>query len=123
MRNYTLSVDVDGSGDGTKRQGVPFGILRSVQIKYDGQPAGCDVVLSCVLDGVTKTILTRINTNTDFPIQSVFEPGKDNVGDDVGAGKNAELVLPIVTSMLRVVVDEGSEKIAGVKVSCVIDSF
>lgn len=124
MRVYTLKMETTGApgaATGSDRRGVPYGILRAVQVLYNGQPATTDVTLTCVLDGVTKTILTLTNKNTNFPLQSVYEAGKDNLGVSVVAGKNAELVLPLVGGELVGEVADGDANTDGVKILCLVD--
>ena len=105
MKTYRLPVVLTGgagAASGNFRKSVPHGVIRAIQVNYDGQPGTCDVTLTCVFAGITKTILTLTNSNTDFPLAKVFEAGKDNVGADVAAGKVGELVEPEVAGELIV---------------------
>lgn len=112
VKQFRVDVNTDGSGDGSGRIGVPFGRLVGVQVNYGGTvPATCDVTLAAVADGVTKTLLTLTDRNTDLALATVHEAGLDNVGAAVAAGKNAELVVPVVGGNLTVTVAQGGATI------------
>ena len=124
MKTYRLPVvmtGADGAASGDFRKSVAHGVIRAIQVDYNDQPATCDVVLTCVFAGVTKTVLTLTDANTDFPLAKVFEAGKDNLGSDVAAGKVGELVEPEVAGELVATVAQGDAGAPGVVVTALVD--
>lgn len=99
-----------GVSAGTGRAGIPGGMARllGVQVDYNAAaPATSDLVLTAVIGGVTKTVLTLTNVNTDFPMQQVMELAVDELGaqiDDAAGPPEIEAhwVHPIVQGDLIV---------------------
>lgn len=112
IRSYRVNVSTDGAGDGSGRVGIPHGRLVGIQINFSGSAAvGSDTTLASVLDGVTKTLLTLTDVNTDVPLAALTEALKDNVGADVVNTENPNLGLPMVGGNLTVTVAQGGATI------------
>jgi len=123
-RAYSVEVTTTGGAGvaaGAGSVGIPHGKLVGVQVDYKGMPATTDVTLKCKTGGVEKTLLTLTDKNTDIPLQTIHEAGLDSLGVAVAAGKNAELVDPVVGGQLTVDVAQADAGAPAVVVSFVLE--
>ena len=113
-----------GVAVGSAESGVPGGIARllSYSIKYTSQPVTTDVTLTAEeTSGVTKTLATISNANTDLAQRQPLEAAVDNLGVDVANTENPNLVSPIVTGNLKVDVAQGDAATDAVEVRFVLE--
>ena len=94
--------------------GVPAGVLVGVQVNYHGSaPATTDVTITHVADGVSKTVLTLTNNNTDKGMLSPLEQAVDNAG----AALAGQYVNPGVFGRFQVDVAQCNDLTDAVKVT------
>lgn len=95
------TIGADGSATGSASVPVPTpSRLLGIAVNYSGsQPATTDVTVKCVdPTGLTKTLLTITDSNTDLPLSDVVNDPLDNAG----AAETAAPVHPLVAGQVTV---------------------
>ena len=95
MKSYTIPVTTTGtagSATGTASTVVQAGLLVGLVITYTGAAATADVTITEVVNGVTRTLLTKTNNNTAFTWRPLVL-GQDNAGADVAAWYIPQMVF------------------------------
>lgn len=110
-----------GVATGAGRIGISPARLAGIQVDYTSQPATTDVTVKCVFAGITKTLLTLTNANTDVPLRSITEVLFTDVNVAVPVTESPNRGLPIVGGEIVVDVAQGDAATDGVKVTLLLE--
>lgn len=110
---------VGAAGSAAVSDSIPVkaGKLIGIAVKYTTQPNTTDVTIKNTLNGVSKTMLTLTNANTNLPLSSLGEPMLNNVGAALAdTTKSPNTVEPTVGGTIDIVVAQGDPVADGIEV-------
>ncbi len=104
IKRFSIVVNTTGGAGvsaGNTRVGVPNGRLIAVEVDYHASaPGTTDLTLTSEAGGVTRTLLTLTDRNTDLPLQEIMVPAMDEVGTVLGNNDHPNHSHPIVQGNL-----------------------